>query len=56
MDIHTWIRVEDEFGQFDLRKDQPLPKGVKKVADYPEHVGPMGRDGKPKTASKGGNS
>lgn len=50
----TWIRVEDEFGQFDWPKDQDLPQGVKPVKDYPEHVGTIARDGKPKTASKGG--
>jgi hypothetical protein len=53
VDIHTWIRVEDEYGQFDVRKGERLPKGVTKVANYPEYVGPTARDSKAKTAKSG---
>lgn len=57
-DVRTWIRVEDETGQWDHDKSRPLPDGVSVVkgpkgAD--EYVGRWAREGKPKV-SKGGDS
>lgn len=51
----TWIRVEDEFCQFDHPKGAPLPKGVRKIKGYPEHTGRWARDPKRRT-SKGRTS
>ena len=48
----TWIRVEDEGGQFDHRADLPLPKGQTVVEGYPEHVGPNARAPKTKVEVK----
>lgn len=54
-DVRTWIRVEDETGQWDHDKSRPLPDGVKPVKDAEEYVGRWAREGKPKV-SKGGDS
>lgn len=51
--MKTWIRVEDEFAQFDHPKGAKLPKGVTKVKDYPEHTGKWAREPKRRT-NKGG--
>lgn len=48
----TWIRVEDETGQFDHRADLPLPKGQTVVDGYPEHVGFNARAPKSKVEVK----
>jgi len=53
MDNRTWIRVEDESGQFDHDKSRPLPPGVKPVEGYPEHYGPLAREPKPRTDKTG---
>jgi hypothetical protein len=50
--LPTWIRVEDEFGQFDHRADLPLPAGQKVVDGYPEHVGQNARAPKAKVEVK----
>ncbi len=49
MEHKTWIRVEDNFGQYDHEKGLPLPDRVRVVEGYPEHVGPWAREGKPRT-------
>lgn len=49
----TWIRVEDEFGQYDHDKSRPLRDGVSVVKDYPEHVGDWARPVKPRTTKSG---
>lgn len=54
-DVRTWIRVEDETGQWDHDKSRPLPEGVKPVKDYGEHVGRWARDPKPRVR-KGGDA
>jgi hypothetical protein len=48
----TWIRVEDEGGQFDHRADLPLPDGQTVVDGYPEHVGANARAPKSRTEVK----
>lgn len=48
----TWIRVQDEFGQFDHRADLPLPDGQEVVEDYPKHVGELSRAPKSKVELK----
>lgn len=53
MSFTTWIRVEDDFGQFDHPKDLELPKGVKPVKSYPEHLGPWARPSKSRTDKAG---
>lgn len=53
MSFTTWIRVEDDFGQFDHPKDVPLPNGVKPVKNSSEHVGPFARPSKPRTDKAG---
>lgn len=53
MSFTTWIRVEDDFGQFDHPKDAELPKGVKPVKNYPEHLGPWARPSKSRTDKTG---
>lgn len=52
-DIRTWIRVEDQFAQFDHDSSRPLPDGVSVVKDYPEHVSPWARPGKARTDKAG---
>ncbi len=42
----TWIRVENDHGQFDIREDAPLPDGARLVEGYPVHYGTTGRPGK----------
>lgn len=44
----TWIRVENDHGQFDIREDAPLPEGARVVEGYPTHFGTAGRPGKPR--------
>jgi hypothetical protein len=51
--FQTWIRVEDDFGQFDHPKDAPLPKGVRVVRGEDEYIGPFARPGKPRTDKAG---
>lgn len=53
MSFQTWIRVEDDYAQFDHPKGQPLPKGAKKVTGYDEHVGPLARAPKRRTDKSG---
>lgn len=48
-----WIRVEDDFAQFDHDKSRPIPDGITVVKDYPEHVGTVARDPKPRTTKAG---
>lgn len=50
--LPTWIRVEDDSGQFDHRADLPLPKGQTVVDGYPEHVGQNARAPKAKVEVK----
>lgn len=47
MTFTTWVRAQDAFGQFDVRKGDDLREGVSLVKDYPEHLGQSGRPGKP---------
>lgn len=54
-DVRTWIRVEDETGQWDHDKSRSLPKGATVVKGYPEHVGRWARDPKPRVR-KGGDA
>lgn len=53
-DVRTWIRVEDETGQWDHDKARPIPDGAKAVKDYDEHVGRWARESKPKVSKGGG--
>jgi len=48
----TWIRVENEHGQFDHRADLPLPDGQSVVDGYPEHVSETARRPKAKVELK----
>lgn len=48
----TWIRVQDDTGQFDHRADLPLPAGQTVVEGYPEHVGELARAPKHKDEIK----
>ena len=52
-DVRTWIRVEDETGQWDHDKSRPLPDGVTVVKDYPVHHGTLARESKPRTDKSG---
>lgn len=47
MTFTTWVRAQDAFGRFDVRKGDDLRDGVILVPGYPEHVGMTGRPGKP---------
>lgn len=49
----TWIRVQDDFAQFDHPKGEPLPKGVTEVKNADEHVGKWARDPKRRTDKAG---
>lgn len=49
----TWIRVQDEFAQFDHPKGAPLPKGVTEVKGADEYVGAWARDPKRRTDKAG---
>lgn len=49
----TWIRVEDDFGQFDHDKARPVRPGIRVVDGYPEHVSPWARPAKPFTDKAG---
>lgn len=46
MSFTTWVRAQDAYGQFDVRKGDALREGVTLVPNYPEHVGFSGRPGK----------
>lgn len=48
----TWIRVQDDTGQFDHRADLPLPDGQSVVEGYPEHVAEVARAPKAKVEIK----
>src|SRR5688500_8388234 len=47
MSFTTWVRAQDAYGQFDVRKGDALREGVALVKGYAEHVGFTGRPGKP---------
>jgi hypothetical protein len=46
MAFTTFVRVEDQFAQYDHPKGVELPPGASVVEDYPEHVGLIARPSK----------
>lgn len=48
MSFTTWVRAQDTYGQFDVRKGDALREGVTLVPNYPEFTGMCGRPGKAK--------
>ena len=56
MSFTTWVRAQDAYGQFDVRKGDALREGVTLVQNYPEHTGMTARPGKVRVQLGSGGS
>ena len=53
MSFTTWVRVEDDFGQYDHPTGLPRPEGARLVEKYPEHVATNARPPKARVRKDG---